>query len=796
MIVARPRTSVRDENQLHCCWSRDGAQARDVTALCPQRTGLSHDLTSFVGRRKEIAEIRRMLEHSRLVTLTGVGGVGKTRLARRVASDMRDEFVDDAWFVDLTRASEPALLPNVVGEALGVPDQSARSPEAALVDHLADRSLLLVLDNCEHLLQACAALVHEVLQVAEGVVVLATSREPLGVLGEHSWTVPPMSMPDLANVAPSRGGYVYGHEALDLFEERARAVRPDFSLDSASRSAAAQLCQQLDGLPLAIELAAVRLRALSIKQILTLLADRYRLLCTGNRGGPARHHTLRAAVDWSFDLCSEPEKTMWARLAVFAGAFDLSDAEAVCAGEGIARGDVFALLSDLIDKSIVLREGTDEAPRYRMLETIKAYGRERLAAAGADVALRRRHRDHYLGLAQQSEERWFGTDQVRWCGRLRNAQPNFWAALEFCLTTPGEALIGLRMAGALIFYWNACGNLKDGRYWLERALLAAPESSPEKVKALWVNGYVAMTQGDNEAAMRSFDECVELALLLDDPVARAFCLQFRGSAEQFKGNLAEAEVMLADAVDFHRKAGFVNSLTVLAAAQLGFVSCLTGKADRAILLCEDCRAVSEIHGEQWALSWAHWVHGLAQWTLGDYGPAAAALNRSLAAKHALDDKLGMSACVELLAWVSFEEGDAKRAARLFGAAVALWASIGHPLFGSAELLAIHDRYEERVRATLGGKAYERCLVQGQNMAIEEVRTYAREQSAPPDDDEPRLTRRERQVAELIAEGLSNKQIATRLVISQRTAEGHVENVLSKLGFQSRTQVAAWYATKG
>ena len=762
--------------------------------LCPQRTGLGNELTSFVGRGREVAEVRKILRRARLVTLTGVGGVGKTRLAGRIVCEVRDEFADGAWFVDLTRASEPALLANVVAETLGVSDQSARSPEAPLIDYLADRKLLLILDNCEHLLQACAALVNEVLQTAAGVVVLATSREPLGVLGEYSWTVPPMSMPDLANVAPSRGGYVYGHEALDLFAERARAVRPEFTLDSASRTAAAELCQRLDGLPLAIELAAVRLRALSIEQIVTRLGDRYRLLCTGNRGGPARHQTLRAAVDWSFDLCTEREKTMWARLAIFAGAFDLADAEAVCAGDGIARRDVLDLLSDLIDKSIVLREGTDEAPRYRLLETIKAYGREKLADAGAEVALRRRHRDHYLDLALRSEKDWFGSDQLRWRDRLANAQANFWSALDFCLTTPGEALVGLRMVGALIFYWNACGYLKDGRYWLDRALQAAPETSPEKAKALWVNGYVAMTQGDNAAAMRAFDECVELARQLDDPVARAFCLQFRGSAEQFKGNLAEAEVMLADAVDFHREAGVVNSLTVLAAAQLGFVSCLTGKADRAIVLCEECNAVSQVHGEQWASSWAHWVLGLARWTLGDYPPAATALNQSLAAKHALDDKLGMSACVELLAWVSFEEGDVRRACRLFGAAVALWASVGHPLFGSAELLAIHDRYEQRVREALGCKAFERLHEHGRQMENDQVMAFACEGTTPPDD-EPRLTRRERQVAELVAEGLSNKQIAARLVISQRTAEGHVENVLSKLGFQSRAQVAAWFATR-
>ncbi|HVV11271.1 ATP-binding protein [Amycolatopsis sp.] len=761
--------------------------------MCPQRTALDNDLTSFVGRRKEIAALKTVISSSRLVTLTGVGGVGKTRLARRVGRELTAGFPHGVWFVDLARAAEPGLVANVVAEALGVPDQSALSPESALVEFLAERKLLLILDNCEHLLQACAALVATVLRAADGVVVLATSRESLGVLGEHSWPVPPLSMPDLANVAPSKGGYVYGYEALELLEERARAVRPDFTLGPASRPVAAQLCQRLDGLPLAIELAAVRLRAMSLEQIVSRLEDRYRLLCTGNRGGPARHQTLRGAVDWSFDLCSESEKALWARLSVFAGAFALVDAEVVCADESIAREEIFEVLSSLVEKSIVLREGTDEHPRYRLLETIKAYGHERLVADGAAVAASRRHRDYYLDLAERSEAGWFGADQVRWCARLQDAQANFWTALDFCLTTPGEVSIGLRMAGALIFFWNACGHLKDGRYWLGRVLDAAVEPSREKAKALWVNGYVAMTQGDNASAMTSFANCLELAAALDDPVARAYSQQFRGSAEQFKGNLGEAETLLADAVDAHRASGAVNSLTLLAVSQLAFVSCLVGKADRAIELCEDVHAVSAVHGEQWALSWANWVRGLAQWTLGDHGAAAVALGESLTAKHALNDRLGMSACVELLAWVSCEDGDFRRAGQFLGVAEALWASIGHPLFGSAKLLAIHDQYVERLRGALGAKTFERCHAHGEQVAVADVLTFVSER-APATDDEPRLTPRERQVAGLIAEGLTNKQIATRLVISQRTAEGHVEHVLAKLGFQSRAQVAAWFAT--
>jgi predicted ATPase len=277
---------------------------------------------------------------------------------------------------------------------------------------------------------------------------------------------------------------VYGYEALDLFEERARAVQPDFTLDTASRDVVAQLCQRLDGLPLAIELAAVRLRALSIEQIVVRLEDRYRLLKSGNRGGPARHQTLRATVDWSFDLCSEPEQALWARLSTFAGGFDLEAAEAVCVDDVIGSDDVFDLLAGLIDKSIVLRGEFRSQVSYRLLETIKAYGREKLSAAGAEENFRRRHRDYYLRLAEQSEDEWFGRHQVEWRDRLQNEQANLWAALEYCFAAPGESPAALHMAGALCFYWNACGHLKDGRYWLERALNSEKRPSADRTKAL------------------------------------------------------------------------------------------------------------------------------------------------------------------------------------------------------------------------------------------------------------------------------------------------------------------------
>ena len=770
--------------------------------MSDQRAPLTRDVTSFIGRRREMAAVKRLLSASRLVTLTGVGGVGKTRLAVRVACEVRRRFPDDVWLVELAQVSEPALLPNVIAEALGVRDQTARSPEESLLDHLRDRRLLLILDNCEHLIDACAQLVSRMLRASEHLVILATSRAPFGILGEHVWPVPPLSLPDRAD-ASSRAGYRYDHEALELFEERARAVQPDFALDSRSKPVAVQLCRSLDGLPLAIELAAVRTRVLSVEQIVARLADRYRLLSTGNRDAPARHRTLRAAVDWSFDLCSERERALWARLSVFAGGFDLEAAEAVCADEALGREEVFDLLASLVDKSVVLRDGGGPRARYRLLETIKAYGRERLAAQGVTEEFQRRHRDQYLRLAEQSETEWFGPAQVEWGERLRRETPNLWAALDFCLTTPGEERTGLRMAGALCFYWNACGHLQDGRYWLGRALDAVPEPCAERAKALWVDGWDAMTQGDNASALRYFDECLDLADALGDPSIRAFSQQFRGSSEQFTGNLSVARALLSEAVDHHRSTGLVNSLTLLGIAQLGFVSCLVGEEDRAVELCEECRVICEEHGELWALSWALWVSGLAWWTKDDYRKAGVALKAALKAKHALNDRLGMSACVELLAWVAVEEGDLYRTARLFGAGDTLWASIGdRPLFGSAALIEHRDAYRERARRALGEKPFDREYGRGERLRMSELMEFASEGSGATTDGTPReddgrsrLTRRETEVARLLAEGMSNREIAERLVISQRTAEGHVEHVLAKLGLSSRAQVAAWFARR-
>lgn len=453
---------------------------------------------------------------------------------------------------------DPGMLAHAVATALRLPDQSARDPREALEEYLADKHLLLVLDNCEHVLAAAAAMVSSLLLAAPKAQVLATAREQLRVAGERVFPVPPLTVPDTRAQDCGQGwqaGGDVGYEAMALLEERAAAVVPGFSLDRENKLAAALLCQRLDGLPLAIELAAVRLRALRLDDILDRLGDRFRLLTTGPRAVPPRHQTLRAAVEWSFDLCTLTEQVVWARLSVFAGEFDLEAAEQVCAGADIAESDVLDAMLGLLDKSVLTRVEKGPASSYRLLETIRQYGRERLADRGEETTLRRRHRDYYLARAEQAEAEWLGPRQREWSRWFRGQGPNLWAALDFCCTEPGEHEAGLRLAGVLWFYWVACGCVRDGRYWLDRVLALPGGASPERARALWVDCWIGGVQGDLPRFERSAQECLELAGRIGDRLAAAYATQFLGWHAVYRDDIARAAELEEQALARHRAIG-------------------------------------------------------------------------------------------------------------------------------------------------------------------------------------------------------------------------------------------------
>jgi predicted ATPase/DNA-binding CsgD family transcriptional regulator len=771
-----------------------------VNASC----NLPAEVTSFVDRRREIAEAKRLLATSRLLTLTGVGGVGKTRLALRVAAGVRRAFADGVWRVELAALQDRTLLEQAVADTVGLCDRSARSPQEVLAGHLRDKQLLLVLDNCEHLVDRCAGLAADLLAAAPGVRILATSRHALRAPGEHILAVPPLPLPDPER--PSPPGQLVGTEAIRLFAERAVAVRPGFEITAGNRATLARICRRLDGLPLAIELAAARLQLLSPEQVLYRLDDRFRLLRAGSRAVLARHQTLRAVVDWSYRLCSPPEQTLWARMSVFAGGFDLDAAEAVCAGDGIDRDHVLDLLAELVDKSILIREDHDHdlRARYQLLDTLRHYGLDALRAAGAEAVLRRRHRDYYLRLAERSEAEWFGPTQREMAARTRREHANLRLALEFCLTTPGESQTGLRLAAALHFYWHGCGFLAEGRHWLDRALAQDTVSTSARATALAINAHLAVAQGDVPTATAMAQECRDWAQRWGDKTMLASAVFIQGAIARFSGDTPRAQALLEDALARFDALGELTSTVIIAYVTLVGAAVSQGDLARAVALGRHARALCERHGEQWARAYTLYALSLAEWKQGELALASTHAREGLRVVHTFNDTFGTVLLVERLAWIAETAGEYERAAVLLGTANTIWPLVGgQPLFGSQHYLTAHEACEQQARHALGNHAFQAAFRRGADLALDQAVAYALGEKPEPTTPAPAgthtpgtpLTKREQQVAELVAEGLSNKDIAARLVIAPRTAEGHVARILAQLGFTTRTQLAAWVITQ-
>ncbi|MFF8936930.1 ATP-binding protein [Streptomyces paradoxus] len=876
---------------------------------------LPAETTSFVDRRGELAQGRELLARTRLVTLTGPGGVGKTRLAARIAARVRRAFPDGVRFVHLSGLRDPALVPLAAADALGLHDRSAQPPLDALVEQVRDRRLLLVVDNCEHLAGACARLAAALLHGTGGVRILATSRHRLGLTEEHLLEVRPLPVPDPDGDLSAAQGY----PALTLFADRAAAVVPGFRLTPANRASVARLCHRLDGLPLAIELAAVRMRVLDVDQLLDRLDDRYRFLTTGSPAALPRHQTLRAAVAWSHDLCTLPEQTVWARLSVLAGSFDLETAEAVCAdtgpetvarppeaggrpvtlppaaalpalptqpsdgsgagvraGEGsgagvragdgsgaggwlgdgsgaggglpggpvtrvrpadgsgasaqptdgpgtqlrpgaapagatltllppagLRRDDVLEAVAGLVDKSVLCRETGPGGVRYRLLDTLRQYGLEQLRrGTGQEEAARRRQRDWMARRAEECERGWFGPGQPETAALLRADQDNLRAALDFSLTAPGEALAGLRLAGTLWFHWHACGASREGLYWLDRALAAAPEPTRERARGLWVAGLLAAATRDFPRGRRHATDALALARALGD-IAEAAHAEYvigviRLFSDDLPGALRHFEATVARGPVPGQHLSLVGLDQVELACALGFL----GEAERAVEVCEQALRLCERHGEQWVRSYVLRMLALAHTVRGDLPRAQRHAREALRLKLAVHDVIGIALTLDLLASIAAQRGAAEHAAVLLGGADRVWADIDTGRWGSHTLNSVRRDSEERADRDLGREAFERAHRRGGALGLRELAVHAlqepgrppgAEAADPPPYEEAtvRLTRRETEVARLVAEGLANQQIADRLVISRRTAEGHVERILGKLGFSNRSQIAAW-----
>ncbi|MEU1573039.1 LuxR C-terminal-related transcriptional regulator [Streptomyces collinus] len=981
---------------------------------------LPAETTSFVDRRGELTQGRELLARARLVTLTGPGGVGKTRLAARIAARVRRAFPDGVRCVHLSGLHDPALVPLAAADALGLHDRSAQPPLAALVEQVRDRRLLLVVDNCEHLAGACAQLAAALLHGTEGVRILATSRHRLGLTEEHLLEVRPLPVPDPDGDLSAAQSY----PALTLFADRAAAVVPGFRLTSANRASVARLCHRLDGLPLAIELAAVRMRVLDVDQLLDRLDDRYRFLTTGSSAALPRHQTLRAAVAWSHDLCTLPEQTVWARLSVLAGSFDLETAEAVCADTapvggtrppedagqllalppaappalpgrptdgpgvpgrhtdgpgvparstdgsalsgrsvdgpgvpawstdgcalsgrsadgsgvpawstdgcalsgrsadgpgvparpadgpgvpgwstdgcalsgrsadgsgvparpadgparpadgpalparptdgpalpgrpnagagvpaqptdgpgvpgwstdepgvpgwstdgpgvparpaaapagalallpppGLRRDDVLEAVAGLVDKSVLCRETGPGGVRYRLLDTLRQYGLEQLRRdTGQEEAARRRQRDWMARRAEQYERGWFGPGQPETAALLRADQDNLRAALDFSLTAPGEALAGLRLAGTLWFHWHACGASREGLYWLDRALAAAPAPTRERARGLWVAGLLAAATRDFPRGRRHAADALALAHALGDAAEAAHAEYVIGVIRLFGDDLPGALRHFEATVARGPLPGQHLSLVGLDQVELACALGYLGEAERAVEVCEQALRLCERHGELWVRSYVLRMLALAHTVLGDWPRAQRHAREALRLKLAVHDVIGIALTLDLLASIAARRGTPEDAALLLGGADRVWADIDTGRWGSHTLNSVRRDSEERAVLALGREVFERLHRRGGALGLRELAGHALQEPgrppgaeaadpSPPEDTTVPLTRRETEVARLVAEGLANQQIADRLVIARRTAEGHVERILGKLGFSNRSQIAAW-----
>lgn len=750
--------------------------------------------TSFVGRRQELRDVKRLLATTRLLTLAGSGGVGKTRLALRAAAELERGFPDGVWFVPLASIQDPMLVSQAVFAALGAQDQSAGWSLVTLTDHLADKRLLLVLDNCEHVLDACAVLAGTLLRACPNLRLMATSRQALGVDGEVRFPVPPMALPS-AGDEPSLERLVNA-EAVSLLTERAVAVLPDFAINAENAAAVLQLCRRLDGIPLALELAAVRLGALSLDQLNEGLASKLAVLGTANRGADARQQTLEATIGWSYGLLDDVEQLLWARLSVFAGGFDAEAAIAVCCDERVPAIRLVEVLGALVEKSIVRRQlKSGNAPRYWLLETVRQYGFHHLQRVGEEARTRERHLEWMADLARSTGA--FDERQVDLFRRMDAERDNLWAALEFCLREPAASTRGADLAQHLVPYWTCRGPYGDVRRVLTSLAEEAPDDSGPRAHFLRAAAAIATSQSDFEQSVSLGRESIRIGAHLDDARATALSLAWLAIPLGVTGNAEEAidvaESALSVGRDLHDR-----QIQLVAIAALCNTLPFAGQPERSIELGDQALAMSRDWGEIWARGYVLMATSQARWHQGDRALGETQAREGAVFKHALDDHAGLQALLQTLAWMAAERGAHQRAATLLGCAERVRESSA---LGFQEgYRAQYEHANALALKGLGQGSFAVAYAAGLAMTIDDAVAFAVEDRLPsraravPAVTKMPITKRELEILRLIAQDMTTREIASELFISERTVETHVTNMLNKLGLNSRVQLTRWFAS--
>jgi non-specific serine/threonine protein kinase len=703
--------------------------------------------TDFVGRRNELAGIAAMLADSRVVTIVGPGGVGKTRVALVSAAQAAASYPDGPWIVELSNLRDPALLPNTVADMFGLPEQDARSALDLVLEYLRDRRLLLILDTCEHLLDACAALAQAVMREAPGVTVLATSRQPLDMPGEHTFPIGPLPVPEAdllpltgAGPAVGAGSTVGAGDAVELFALRAATAVPDFAITPDNVADVVRLCRRLDGIPLAIELAVVQLRVLPLCELLDRLNHRFTVLAGGRPGALPRHQTLRMAIEWSHELCSAAERRLWARLSVFVGTFSLVAAQEVCAETSLEEPEVLDALVGLVDKSVVIMEGG----RYLMLDTLREFGAERLASSGELASCRARHIARNLNLARHFGVHFADNDQMDRYHELREVHANLRAALEYALELDEEPASAVSSAGplepdetagpdggpsvselvvtavaqerwgagaeiacSLYGYWQISGLLGEGGYWLTKALDRFPEPGLERARALVNRGFLRSFQGDAVNALADCEAGTEMALVLGDAGVTARGYQHTMLTLTFLGRHDEALKVAKEARMRLRACGDLAGELMLM-AQLGHLHQLSGRPAECVAVCDAGLAMLGADTrEQWIRTYLYGVSGLALFQMpGREADCEAVLRKSLYGKQELGDVVGMAYALDALGWLSMKKGSPARTAWLLGAAEPLWERGGSVRFSATAIMEeFHQQAARSAAAALGESAY-------------------------------------------------------------------------------------------
>jgi predicted ATPase/predicted Ser/Thr protein kinase len=689
------------------------------------RHNLPAQLTSFVGRRREIEEITHLLATTRLLTLSGSGGCGKTRLALQAATELVGRFRDGVWLVDLSPLSEPDLVTSSLAAVLNVQEGSQRSLSEVLSGFVRTRRLLIILDNCEHLISACAHLAETLLKAGADICILATSRESLGLAGERVWRVPSLSAPSSTGTGAES---IAEFEAVTLFVDRATAVAPSFAISDENAPVIAEICRRLDGIPLAIELAAARLNMLSVDQINERLNDRFRLLTGGSRTALARQRTLEATVDWSYDLLSPTERRLLCRLSVFAGGWTLEAAEAVCGGDGIGKQTMLDLLSHLVDKSLVIAE--ENQRRYRLLETVRQYGRERLLRSRQVERIRDRHFAFFLELVRRAEPHLQSHDQVDWLNHLQLEYDNLRPALEWSATAPKRQHDGLELAAALLWFWMKRGLFAEGRQWLERALALETHPSPAlRIKALVTLAHMAYFSGDYPDALTVLDELLALGRDTGDRYGISWALAFRSVHLIDAGRFDEAERLASEARSIAAEGGerWVEALALMFQALTAQYS---NHYDRANHLYDQLLERARATGDKLLIS--NVLGNLASLRVmqGNYRDAKAVGAEAIKYSEALSDHRGLAWSLEPIAAAAAAEGEARRAARLWGASDHLLEHVGSPL--TPALQSFRTTYFSHARELLGEDAFQEALSEGRMMSLKQAVHYALAAIGTPD----------------------------------------------------------------